>query len=168
MHMTIVKQITGIIRTNKLDVEQRIQREIPVDHPVMTWLVEYAAWIVNIRAVGTDGAVAFEGVRGRPFHKRLLPFGELVHVHLPLDGPAQNRRGALDSRAVDGVMLGYGDVLHSYFVWMPHLRQVRLMRSITRRPLSQRWSADALEAIDVTKKDLHAARGARAVPFSRR
>ena len=27
---------------------------------------------------------------------------------------------------------------------------------------------DALEAIDVTKKDLHAARGARAVPFSRR
>ena len=139
-----VKQIMGIIRTNKLDLEQRIQREIPVEHPVMTWLVEYAAWIVNIRAVGTDGAVAFERVRGRPFHKRLLPFGELVHVHLPLDGPAQNRQGALDSRAVDGIMLGYGDVSHSYLVWMPHLQQVRLMRPITRRPLSQRWSADAL------------------------
>ena len=65
-------------------------------------------------------------------------------------------------------MLGYGDVSHSYFVWMPHLKQVRLMRSITRRPLSQRWSADALEAIDVTKKDFHAGRGSRAVPFSRR
>ena len=42
------------------------------------------------------------------------------------------------------------------------------MRSITRRPLSQRWSADALEAVNVTKKDAHAGRGARAVPFARR
>ena len=64
-----------------------------MDHPVMTWLVEYAAWIINIRVIGTDGAVAFERVRGRPFHKRLLPFCERVHVHLPLDGPEQTRRG---------------------------------------------------------------------------
>ena len=55
----------------------------------MTWLAEYAAWIINIRVVGA------ERVRRRPFHKRLLPFGKLVHVHLPLDGPAQARRGAL-------------------------------------------------------------------------
>ena len=134
----------------------------------MTWLVAYAAWIINIRTVGTDGAVAFERVRGRPFHKRLLPFGEQVHVHMPLDGPAQTRGGALDAQAVDGIMLGYGEVSHSYLVCMPHIQQVRLMRSITRRPLSQRWSADALEAVNVTKKDAHAGRGARAVPFARR
>ena len=61
--------------------------------------------MINVRVVGADGAVAFERVRRKPFLKRLLPFGELVHVHLPLDGPAQTRRGALESRAVDGVML---------------------------------------------------------------
>ena len=38
-----VKQVTGILRTNELDLERRIEREIPLDHPVMTWLVEYAA-----------------------------------------------------------------------------------------------------------------------------
>ena len=93
-----VKQITGILRTNKLDFEKRIEREIPFDHPIMTWLAEYAACMINIRVVGANGAVAFERIRRRPFHKRLLPFGELVHVHLPLDGPAQARCGALEAR----------------------------------------------------------------------
>ena len=63
----------------------------------MTWLAEYAAWMIHIMVVGADGAVDFERFRRRPFHKRLLPFGELVQVHLPLDGPAQARRGALEA-----------------------------------------------------------------------
>ena len=163
-----MKQITGILRTNKLDLEKRTERSIPLDHPVMTWLAEYSAWMITVRVVGTDGAVAYERVRRKPFLKRLLPFGELVHVHLPLDGPAQTKRGALDSRAVDGVMLGYGDTSHSYLVWLPHLQQVLPMRSVTRRPLSQRWDAAALEAITATKKGQHGGRGARAVPFARR
>ena len=65
-------------------------------------------------------------------------------------------------------MLGYGDLSHSYLVWLPHVRQVRQMRSITRLPLSQSWNASKFEDIDVTKKVLHAERGARAVPFIRR
>ena len=118
----------------------------------MMWLAEYAARIINIRMVGAHGVVAFERIRRWPFRKRLLPFEERVHVHLPLDGPDQAQRGALDARAVEGVMLGYGDVSQSYLVWMPHIKQVRLMRSITRLPFSQRWRADAWKAVDVTKK----------------
>ena len=124
--------------------------------------------MINVRVIGSDGRVAYERVRQRPFHKRFLPFGELVNVHLPINSPERVRQGALDARAVEGVMLGYGDLSHSYLVWLPHLRQVRTMRSITRLPLSQRWSASKLEDIDVTKKDIHAGRGARAVPFTRR
>ena len=93
---------------------------------MITRLVEYEP----------DGMVTFEKVRQRPFHKRLLPFAELVNVHLQLDGPAPARRGALEARAVKGIMLGYGDVSHSYLVWLPHIRQVRLVRSITRLPVS--------------------------------
>ena len=37
-----VKQVIGILRTNKLDLEKRIGKEIPLGHPVVTWLVEYA------------------------------------------------------------------------------------------------------------------------------
>ena len=70
-----MKQITGILRTNKLDLEKYIQKEILQDHPVTTWLVEYAAWMINVRVVGANGIVAFERVRQRPFHKRFLSFG---------------------------------------------------------------------------------------------
>ena len=150
-----VKQVTGILRTNKLDLELRIQREIPLEHPVMTWLVECAAWIINIRTVGADGAVAFERVRRRPFHKWLLPFRERMHVHLPLDGPEQIKRGALDERAVEGVMLGYGDVSHSYLVWMPHMKQVRLKRRESRPVLP---AATPRGTGDRTAAGQHAAR----------
>ena len=91
----------------------------------MMWLAEYAARIINIRMVGAHGVVAFERIRRWPFRKRLLPFEERVHVHLPLDGPDQAQRGALDARAVEGVMLGFGDFSHSYLVWMLHIKQVR-------------------------------------------
>ena len=58
----------------------------------------------------------------------------------------------MDARAVRGIMLGYGDLSYSYLVWVPHISQVRLMRSVTRLPLSLRWSASKLEDIAVTKK----------------
>ena len=44
----IVKQVTGILRTNKFDIEKRMEREIPLDHPIVIWLAEYAAWMINI------------------------------------------------------------------------------------------------------------------------
>ena len=89
-----VKQLSGIIRTNKLDLERSLGKEIPLGHPVMTWLVEYAAWMLTVRPVGPDGLVAYERVRGKAFHKRFVRFGELVNVHLPVDGPDRANRGA--------------------------------------------------------------------------
>ena len=44
-----VKQLTGILRTNKLDLERRLGMTIPQSHPVMSWLVSYVADNVNIR-----------------------------------------------------------------------------------------------------------------------
>ena len=111
-----MKQVKGILRTNKFDLEKYIQKEIPLYHPVMICLVEYAAWMLNVRVVGTDSTVPFERVRRRPFHKQFLPFGELVNVLLPLDGPARARRRALDARAVEGIMLGYGNVSNFFVV----------------------------------------------------
>ena len=97
-----------------------------------------------------------------------MKFGELLKVHLLLDGPGRARRGALDACAVEGITLEHGDMSHSYLVWMPRIRQVRCMRSITRLPMSQCSIASKLEDIDMTKKDPHAGRGSQAVPFAHR
>ena len=66
---TAVKAVTGILRTNKLDLEQRIEATIPLEHPIISWLVEYGAWMLNIVKIGSDGQTANQRVRGRPYAK---------------------------------------------------------------------------------------------------
>ena len=110
------KSLTGILRTNKLDVEKRVGKTIPQVHPLFSWLVEYCAWMLRVRNRGEDGLTPYQRVRGRDYGKRLLPFGEVVLAHLPRKGPERAAAGALDPRAKEGVFLGYGYVSHSYVV----------------------------------------------------
>ena len=112
-----VKQFTGILRTNKLDLEERLNKKIPLSSPLVTWLVEFAAFIITIRVKGDDGKTAHQRVRKCDFAKRLVPFGELVLVHLPIKSPERQNAGALDAHAKYGIILGYGRQRHSYQVF---------------------------------------------------
>ena len=161
-----VKSLIGILRTNKLDVEKRVGKTIPQVHPLFSWLVEYCAWKLNVRNRGVDGITEYQRVRGREYGKRLLPFGEVVLAHLPRKGPERAVGGALDPRAKEGIFLGYGTVSHSYVVCCEGT--VKQYRSIYRIPLTQRWSGEKLEKVDVDYKAMHEGRGARAVPFAPR
>ena len=73
-----MKQVTGVLRTVKLDLEKRVGMTIPQTHPLMSWMVAYAAWMLTVRVVGSDGKTAFERTRHKPFVKRFVPFGEVV------------------------------------------------------------------------------------------
>jgi hypothetical protein len=159
-----VKTVTGLLRTNKIDLEKRIGTAVPQSHPLFSWLVGYCAWIHNIRTKGADGLTAYQRVRSRDFKKRLVPFGELVFVHLPIKGPERREGGALDPRAVEGLLIGYGTDSHSYIVYVNG--DVNQYRSIYRMPLSRRWSAEKLERMHVSRQAAHDGRGARAVPFT--
>ena len=105
--------------------------------------------MINIRNLGDDGKTAYSRVRGRPYAKRLLPFGELVLAHLPPKGPDRVAGGALDARAKEGIFLGYGQVSNSYVVFADE--EVKLYRSVYRQPLSKRWSAAKLGAMHVSR-----------------
>ncbi len=161
-----VKHVTAMLRTNKLDLEKRLDKEIPLQSPVVPWLVEYAAFIINVRVKGEDGLTAHQRVRKCAFAKRMVPFGELVLAHLPIKGPERRDGGALGSRAQWGIVLGYGRLRHSYVVYSEGA--VKECRSIHRLPLSRRWDLSRVEAVDVTPKDVHGGRGSRAVPFTDR
>ena len=93
-----VKTITGLLRTNKIDFEKRIGKAVPQAHPLFSWLVEYCAWIHHIRTRGTDGLTAYQRVRLRDFKERLVPFGELVLVHMPIQGPERRKSRSLGSK----------------------------------------------------------------------
>ncbi len=161
-----VKQVTAMLRTNKLDLEKRLDKEIPLNSPMLPWLVEYAAFIINARVKGEDGLTAQQRVRKCAFAKRMVPFGELVLVHMPIKSPERRDGGALDSRSKWGIVLGYGRTRHSYVVYCDGT--VKEYRSIHRIPLSQRWDLSRIEAVDITPKDVHGGRRSRAVPFTDR
>jgi hypothetical protein len=112
-----VKQFQGIVRTNKRDLEKRMNAKLPVEHPLFSWLVEYCAFIINVRVVGKDGVTAFARIRRKNFAKRLIPFGEFVHIHVPRMSPERLQQGALEPRMVECIVLGYGRQFHSYLVY---------------------------------------------------
>ena len=161
-----VKQFQGILSTNKRDLEKRMGAKVPVDHPLFAWLVEYCAFIINIRVVGKDGVTAFERVGRKSFAKMLIPFGELVLVHLPRMSPERQRQGVLEPRAIEGIILGYGRQSHSYIVYVDG--EIKYVRSVARMPLSKRWKADKLQEVSVIVQDQHFRRGAKAVPLTDR
>jgi hypothetical protein len=100
-----VKQFQGVLRTNKRDLEKRMGAKLPAEHPLFSWLVEYCAFIANVRVIGKDGVTAFAQVRRKNFAKRLIPFGEYVLVHLPRMSPERQQQGPLEPRAVEGLSL---------------------------------------------------------------
>ena len=45
-------------------------------HPVLTWLVRHAGFLLSRFQVSADGLTAYERLRGKPFRKKLMSFGE--------------------------------------------------------------------------------------------
>ena len=70
-----VKQVTGLLRTLKLCLEKRIGMKIPSSHPIISWLIEHTAWLLNTRMVGADGVTAYHRTKGRSYAKRSVGFG---------------------------------------------------------------------------------------------
>ena len=53
-----VRVIRGMLRTLKLCLEHRIDQYIPVDHPIMAWLLEHVCTLLTATVRGEDGITA--------------------------------------------------------------------------------------------------------------
>ena len=97
-----VKLVQGLVRTFKADVEKQIKKRIPATHPLMSWMVEHAAWILTVRLRGQDGHTAYERIWGKPFSRPMVSFGEAVLFSHLTKGPQSQpdgNMGAVQSEA---------------------------------------------------------------------
>ena len=122
--------------------------------------------MITVRVAGPDGRTASERIRHRPYLKRVVPFGEVVQAYLQPKNTERMAQGILDARTKTGVVLGYGTQSHTYVVFVDG--DVHPFRSIYRLSLQNRWSAEKLQEVNVTRKGQHLPRGARVVPFEAR
>ena len=74
----MVQDVTAQTRTLKLALEARIKYKIPMDAPVMEWLMEHAAFILSRYTTGSDGMTSYEKLTGRKWRRALVEFGEVV------------------------------------------------------------------------------------------
>ncbi len=88
-----VRNIRKDFRCLRMDLEDRLGRSIPVNHPILAWLLRHVAFLQNILVKGDDGLTPWARVKGRPFALRLTGFGERVFWKLPSKGPQHQPDG---------------------------------------------------------------------------
>ena len=71
-----MQTVEGQLKCMKLALEDRLQCSIPCSHPIMSWVVEYAAMLINkYQPSGDDAITRRERLHGQPANERLQTFG---------------------------------------------------------------------------------------------
>ena len=86
--------------TLKHALEVKLQRRLPVSHPVTSWLVEHTAWVFNKFHLGLDGRTAYGRLHGREGRERVCACGERIMSFVP-----KQPRSKLDQRWKYGMFL---------------------------------------------------------------
>jgi hypothetical protein len=129
-----VQTIEGQIRVMKLALEDRIGRAVDAEALVVTFMAEYASYLLNRLEVGKDGKTAHERVKGKTASVLGLEFGEkLLWKRKPTD-----KMDKISSRWDHGVFVGVR--VRSGEFWVATVAGVRKVRSVRRIPEDERWS----------------------------
>ena len=73
-----VQTLKAQVRTIVDDLETKINNKLTADHPVISWIVEYAGAVLRRYVVGLDGQTPFQRVTGRAARGLPAEFGERI------------------------------------------------------------------------------------------
>ena len=135
-----IQDVEEQIRVIKDALDDPYGHVIEAEHPSLPWLVNHAAYLLTRFQVGVDGRTAYERLRGKPFRRTMLPFGECVHW-MPSGRAKALRLGQklnkLESKWRDGVFLGFKESSNEYFIGTP--TGVFRAQSVRRKPDSAKF-----------------------------
>ena len=138
-----VQEVEEMLATLLSALEKHLGGRIPLEAPVVAWMISYAATLINYYRVGKDGRTPLERHRGEKTERPLAEFGELVH-YLPLDRK-NNTSHSPDVKYEDGVWLGVEMQSTEAIIGTPS--GIVRARSVKRRPEDVRWSMAEILAI---------------------
>ena len=72
------KSIRGIVKVLKDQVEENTGAKMDPGHPLMQWMVRWAAMLHNRYQVGEDGKTSYQRQKGRKCNIEVIPFAESV------------------------------------------------------------------------------------------
>ena len=98
-------------RTLKTALESRLKSRLASDHPVIAWLVEQTAYVMNKCALGPNGKTPYGRRYGPESRERICEFGERIMWCFP-----KKMRAKLDQRWRYGIFLGRSMASDQIFV----------------------------------------------------
>ena len=139
--------------------EKKIDAHIPIEHPVIAWLVEFVGDVLTKYLVGLDGKTAYERLFGKKSREEHLEFGEVVLWRKPR---VQETNVVAEARWASGVWLGrrWGTPNHL----VSYGNRVVECRAIQRVPKQDRWRRDMVSAVRATRWENPAVTEGAAVP----
>ena len=99
-----VQIVKGMIRTVRDACETSLGEKIPIDSPVMTWIVAYATAVQRRFAIGLDGRSSYQRNKGKVPTSMVAEFGEKIWYR-PLHPGTAGRRPAAEPRFELGCFL---------------------------------------------------------------
>ena len=146
-----IQGVEGMVRTLKLYLESNIKITIPAAHPIMNWLVEHGAEVLNRFHVGPDGRTAYERVKGKKYQGDSIEFGRSVHHRHA--GKVQG--GSMEARWSQGVWLGTKVTSGEHMISMSDGTIVQA-RSVMLKPENESWNAEEVLSVKLTPWNLKA------------
>ena len=73
-----VQQIEDHLRTLKSAYEARLDARVPMNHPVMHWMVGHASHLLSKYMIGPDGRTGYGRLHGKEVTERICEFGESI------------------------------------------------------------------------------------------
>ena len=133
-----IQSFEDLLRTMKSALETRIQKKIPVALPVMRWMIEHVASVINRYSVNAEGVTPYQAIHGKRSALKVVEFGERVLYHVP-----KRLRAKLTQRWRIGTYLGLAPSSNEHFVAVRNGNVVKT-RSVCRVVEQSRWSADSV------------------------
>ena len=78
-----VQRLEDLLRTYKCALETNIGFRIPVEHPVIDWMVEHAASVYNRHVCNDEGTTPYEFIHGQRSRGKLCELCEQVFYYVP-------------------------------------------------------------------------------------
>ena len=129
----------GQVRVMLLALEARLGRNLSAREPIVIFMPEYVAYLLNRKEVGQDGKTEYERCKGKKATVLGIEFGEKLLYKVK---PKEKKEG-INSRWEYGIFVGVRR--KSGEVWIAIKDRILGARSIKRIPKEERWSKDNLE-----------------------
>jgi hypothetical protein len=134
-----IQEVEGSIRKLFLGLQERVGRSLDARERIVAFIPDYAAYLWNRLAVGSDGKVPYERIKGKKPTVLGLEFGEKLLYKIKL----KSRLEKINQRWDYGIFVGVRRRSNEVVVCTKE--GLITVRSVRRIPVEERWGEDCVE-----------------------